>query len=69
MVALPAEIATTRPKFDTVATPTGFEVQLEAVAEPLNWLVDPMHKEEFPVTIGSALTVTWMVVEHPLILE
>lgn len=68
MVALPAEIATTRPKFDTVATPTGFEVQVEAVAEPLNWLVDPMHKEEFPVTVGNALTVTCQVAVQLLML-
>ncbi len=68
MVALPAEMEFTNPVLDTVATPTGFEVQVEAVAEPLNWLVAPMHKEEFPVTVGNALTVTWMVVEHTLIL-
>ena len=68
MVALPAEIATTRPAFDIVATPTGFEVQVEAVAEPLNWLVASMHKEEFPVTVGSALTVTCKVAVQELLL-
>ena len=68
MVALPAETAFIRPKFDTVATPTGFEVQVEAVGDPVNWLVDPMHKEEFPVTVGSALTVTCQVAVQLLML-
>ena len=68
MVALPAETAFIRPVFDTVATPTGFEIQVEAVAEPLNWLVAPMHKEEFPVTVGSALTVTCKVAVQELLL-
>ena len=68
MFALPAETAFIRPIFDTVAIPTAFEAQLDAVGDPVNWLVVPIHKEVFPVTVGSALTVTWMVVEHTLIL-
>ncbi len=68
MLALPAEMEFTNPVLDTVATPTGFEVQVEAVAEPLNWLVAPMHKEEFPVTVGSALTVTCQVAVQLLML-
>ena len=68
MFVLPAETATTRPAFDTVAIPPALEDHPEPVAEPFNWLVAPMHKEEFPVTVGNALTVTWMVVEHTLIL-
>ena len=36
MVALPAEMEFTNPVLDTVATPTAFEAQVEAVAEPVN---------------------------------
>ena len=68
MVALPAETAFIRPVFDTVAIPTAFEAQLDAVGDPVNWLVDPMHKEEFPVTVGSALTVTCQVAVQLLML-
>ena len=57
MLALPADTAFTNPVLDTVATPTAFEAQEEAVAEPVNWFVAPIHKEEFPVTVGRALTV------------
>lgn len=57
MLALPADTAFTNPVLDTVATPTAFEAQVEAVAEPVNWLVLPIHKEEFPVTVGKAFTV------------
>ena len=68
MVALPAEMEFTNPVLDTVATPTGFEAQVEAVADPLNWLVAPIHKEVFPVTVGSALTVTCQVAVQLLML-
>ena len=68
MVALPAETAFIRPVFDTVAIPTAFETQLDAVGDPVNWLVVPIHKEEFPVTVGSALTVTCKVAVQELLL-
>ena len=68
MFALPAETAVTSPVFDTVAIPTAFEAQDEAVGEPVNWLVFPIHKEVFPVTVGSALTVTVEVTEQLLLL-
>ena len=58
MLALPADTAFTNPVLDTVATPTAFEAQVEAVAEPVNWLVLPIHKDALPVTIGRALIVT-----------
>jgi len=56
MLALPADTAFTNPVLDTVATPTAFEAHEEVVAEPVNWLVLPIHKDEFPVTVGKALT-------------
>ena len=68
MFALPAETAVTSPVFDTVAIPTAFEAQDEAVGEPVNWLVFPIHKDVFPVTVGSALTVTVEVTEQLLLL-
>ena len=68
MVALPAETAFIRPVFDTVAIPTAFEAQLDAVGDPVNWLVVPIHKEVFPVTVGSALTVTCKVAVQELLL-
>ncbi len=68
MFAFPAETAVISPVFDTVAIPTAFEAQEEAVGEPVNWLVVPIHKEVFPVTVGSALTVTVEVTEQLLLL-
>ena len=68
MFALPAETAFIRPVFDTVAIPTAFEAQLDAVGDPVNWLVVPIHKEVFPVTVGSALTVTCKVAVQELLL-
>ena len=68
MFALPAETAVTSPVFDTVAIPTAFEAQLDAVGDPVNWLVVPIHKEVFPVTVGSALTVTVEVTQQLLML-
>ena len=67
MVALPAETAFIRPVFDTVAIPTAFEAQLDAVGDPVNWLVVPIHKEVFPVTEGSAFTVTVEVTKQLLL--
>ena len=68
MFALPAETAVTSPVFDTVAIPTAFEDQVEVVGDPVSWLVVPIHKEVFPVTVGSALTVTVEVTEQLLLL-
>lgn len=68
MFAFPAETAVTSPVFDTVAIPTALEAQDEAVGEPVNWLVVPIHKEVFPVTVGSEFTVTFKVTEQLLLL-
>ena len=68
MFALPAETAVTSPVFDTVAIATALGTQVEEVGEPVNWLVAPIHKEVFPVTVGSALTVTVEVTEQLLLL-
>ena len=67
MFALPAETAFIRPVFDTVAIPMAFEAQVDAVGDPVNWLVVPIHKEVFPVTVGSAFTVTVEVTKQLLL--
>lgn len=68
MFALPAETAVISPVFETVAIPTALGTQVEEVGEPVNWLVAPIHKEVFPVTVGSAFTVIFVVTEQLLLL-
>ena len=68
---VPAETAVTRPVLLTVAI--AVEVDTHAfvfagVPEPASWVVNPAQTESVPVIIGSALTVTVAVAEHPKLL-
>jgi len=39
-----------------------------AVAEPVNWVVNPSQTAKVPVIVGNAFTVTTTVVIQPLLL-
>jgi hypothetical protein len=54
-----------------VATPVFEDDQAfdaAAVAEPLNWVVEPTHTARVPLIVGSGLTVTMAVCWQPLLL-
>ena len=68
---VPAETAVIRPALLTVATPVEADThafEFAAVPEPVSWVVNPAQTESVPVIIGSALTVTVAVAEHPKLL-
>ena len=44
----------------------GFE--FAAVPDPVSWVVNPAQTVKVPVIVGSALTVTVAVAEHPELL-
>ena len=57
MVAVPPATAVTKPVLLTAAIPELDEVQglIElAVADPVNWDVDPEHAVKVPVIVGNA---------------
>ena len=70
MVTEPAATPVTKPVLDTVAIAVLLDVQgLEAAGLPLpvNWVVLPTQTEVVPVMVGR-VTVTVVVLEHPLLL-
>ena len=71
MVVVPAATPVTTPALLTVATPVFDEIHGLAAAgapDPVNVVVDPTQTVNVPVIVGCALTVTVVVLEHPLLL-
>jgi hypothetical protein len=59
-MVVPAETPFTNPAELTVATAGAEEIQgfvAAAVAEPVNWEVEPIHENKVPVIVGEALMV------------
>jgi hypothetical protein len=68
---VPAETAVTSPVLLTVATPVEADthgLEVAGVPEPDNCVVDPGQTLSEPEIVGNALTVTFTVVLHPLLL-
>jgi hypothetical protein len=68
---VPADTLVTNPVALTVATPVfadthGFDAA--AVPDPVSWVVEPIHILNVPVIVGSAFTVTEVVILQPLLL-
>jgi hypothetical protein len=64
IIDVPAAIPVTIPELETVAIDVLADTQgfvVEAVAEPVNWMVEPTQTALFPVIVGFALTVTVIV--------
>ena len=68
---VPAFTPVRTPAFVIVATPVLDEVHGFAAAgvpEPINVMVDDLHRDVGPLIVGRALTVTVAVIEQPLLL-
>jgi hypothetical protein len=71
IIELPATTPLTKPVDDTVATEVFEDVHgvvASAVPDPLNCVVNPWQTFSVPVIVGSAFTVTGVVIWHPLLL-
>jgi hypothetical protein len=70
-VEVPAATAVTNPVDDVVATDVfddAHGVVASGVPDPLNCVVNPVHTASVPLIVGSALTVTGVVIWQPLLL-
>ena len=68
---MPAATPVTTPALLTVATPVLDDVHgltAAGVPDPVSVVVDPAQTFNIPVIVGCALTVTVVVLEHPLLL-
>ena len=68
---VPDETAVTRPVLLIVATPVEADTHafvFAAMPEPVSCVVNPGQTVKVPVIVGSALTVTVAVAEHPELL-